>query len=144
MRSSSGNTARSCILTCRIPRCAVTARQIPLDPTVSRFHNLGPLIQSQTDRPVRIKFTNNLPVGAGGNLFVPVDKTLMGAGMGPLGMNTSPIYYTENRAEIHLHGGNTPWISDGTPHQWITPAGEYTAYPEGASVVQCTGYAGSG
>ena len=84
--------------------------------------------------PVRIKFTNNLPVGAGGNLFVPVDKTLMGAGMGPQGMNTTPIYYTENRAEIHLHGGNTPWISDGTPHQWITPAGEYTAYPEGASV----------
>ena len=105
-----------------------------IDPTVSRFHNLGPLIVSQTDRPVRIKFTNNLPVGAGGNLFIPVDQTVMGANMGPQGMNVTPSYYTENRAEIHLHGGATPWISDGTPHQWITPAGEYTPYPKGASV----------
>ena len=39
--------------------------------------------------------------------------------------------YTENRATLHLHGGITPWISDGTPHQWITPAGENTAVPEG-------------
>ena len=43
--------------------------------------------------------------------------------------------YTQNRAAIHLHGGATPWISDGTPHQWITPAGETTSYPKGVSVV---------
>src|SRR5665811_1761105 len=42
--------------------------------------------------------------------------------------------YAENRATLHLHGGITPWISDGTPHQWVTPAGENTAYPAGASV----------
>ncbi len=42
--------------------------------------------------------------------------------------------YTQNRAAVHLHGGFTPWISDGTPHQWITPAGENTNYPEGVSV----------
>jgi FtsP/CotA-like multicopper oxidase with cupredoxin domain len=42
--------------------------------------------------------------------------------------------YSQNRATLHLHGGNTPWISDGTPHQWITPAGEATAYPKGVSV----------
>jgi len=42
--------------------------------------------------------------------------------------------YSENRADIHLHGGVTPWISDGTPHQWTTPAGENTAYPKGVSV----------
>ena len=40
----------------------------------------------------------------------------------------------QNRATLHLHGGVTPWISDGTPHQWITPAGEDTPYPEGVSV----------
>ena len=40
----------------------------------------------------------------------------------------------ENRATLHLHGGRTPWISDGTPHQWITPAGENTSYPKGVSV----------
>ena len=42
--------------------------------------------------------------------------------------------YTQNRATLHLHGGLTPWISDGTPHQWITPKGETTSYPKGVSV----------
>ena len=42
--------------------------------------------------------------------------------------------YADNRATLHLHGGITPWISDGTPHQWITPAGEITDYPQGVSV----------
>ncbi len=107
------------------------------DATISKFQYLGPLIIAQKNRPVRIKFTNSLPTGAGGNLFLPVDTTEMGAGMGPLGMNTTPGYpmaYTENRGTLHLHGGNTPWISDGTPHQWITPAGELTDYPKGVSV----------
>ena len=30
-------------------------------------------------------------------------------------------YYPQNRGTLHLHGGFTPWISDGTPHQWIDP-----------------------
>ena len=34
--------------------------------------------------------------------------------------------FKDNRATLHLHGGTTPWISDGTAHQWITPAGETT------------------
>ena len=42
--------------------------------------------------------------------------------------------FTQNRATLHLHGGRTPWISDGTPHQWTTPAGESTSYPKGVSV----------
>jgi hypothetical protein len=42
--------------------------------------------------------------------------------------------FTDNRATLHLHGGTTPWISDGTPHQWITPAGE-VAYPDGSGRV---------
>ncbi|MGB8694219.1 MAG: fibronectin type III domain-containing protein [Steroidobacteraceae bacterium] len=33
-------------------------------------------------------------------------------------------FYTENREELHLHGGDNPWISDGHPHQWITPAAD--------------------
>ncbi|WP_292350269.1 PKD domain-containing protein [Methanoregula sp. PtaU1.Bin006] len=101
---------------------------------VDKPHYLGPLIVANNGTPVRVKFQNYLPVGAEGNLFIPVDTTVMGAGMGPLGMNTTPIYYTQNRQELHLHGGTTPWISDGTPYQWITPAGEYTAYPKGVSV----------
>jgi FtsP/CotA-like multicopper oxidase with cupredoxin domain len=158
------------------------------------------------DRPVRIKFTNYLPTGEGGDLFLPVDTTEMGAGMGPnmsMAMTADRVGgagttvdiatmtpnnlqvgalveltgfapaayngryrvsevcdpmcfrvtlatdpggpatdnmgsvmedYTENRGTLHLHGGRTPWISDGTPHQWITPAGENTSYPEGVSV----------
>ncbi len=101
------------------------------DPSVNQFHYLGPLIIAEKDRAVRLKFTNSLDTGAAGNLFIPVDTTLMGAGMGPL-MGES---YTQNRAVIHLHGGVTPWISDGTPHQWITPAGESTSYPRGVSAM---------
>ena len=91
---------------------------------------LGPLISAQKDRPVRVKFVNQLPTGAGGNLFLPVDTTMMGDNTGPLG---GTEYYTQNRAVIHLHGGATPWISDGTPNQWITPAGEQTSYRSGVS-----------
>jgi FtsP/CotA-like multicopper oxidase with cupredoxin domain len=80
---------------------------------------LGPTIVASKDRPVRVKFTNYLPSGAGGNLFLPVDTTLMGAGMDPNGNS-----YTTDRATLHLHGGATPWISDGTPYQWTTPAGD--------------------
>ena len=100
------------------------------DPTVSKPSYMGPVIVAQKDRPVRIKFTNKLPTGTGGDLFLPVDTTLMGAGMGPNGVDM----YTQNRATLHLHGGITPWISDGSPHQWITPAGENTPYPTGVSV----------
>ena len=46
--------------------------------------------------------------------------------------------YAENRATLHLHGGITPWISDGTPHQWITPRARTPdpdgGYPKGVSV----------
>ena len=90
---------------------------------------LGPLIVAQKNRPVRIKFTNNLPVGQGGDLSIPVDTSVMGSGMGPGGGT-----YTQNRSGIHLHGGNTPWISDGTPHQWTVPANENTPYPKGVGV----------
>ena len=90
-------------------------------------HYLGPVIIAQAGRATRIKFTNLLPLGAAGKLFVPVDTTLMGAGVGPDGVSM----YAENRATLHLHGGFTPWISDGTPHQWVTPAGEPTPYTKG-------------
>ncbi len=28
-----------------------------------------------------------------------------------------------NRIATHLHGGLTPWFSDGTPFQWFDPSG---------------------
>jgi len=113
-------------------------------------HYMGPIIIAERDRPVRIKFTNELPTGTGGDLFIPVDESVMGAGAGPSEPtatrgtvvecnnddieNNNCAHYTQNRATIHLHGGRTPWISDGTPHQWITPATENTPYPQGVSV----------
>jgi FtsP/CotA-like multicopper oxidase with cupredoxin domain len=165
-------------------------------------HYLGPLIVANNTLPVRVKFHNYLPTGTGGDLFIPVDTTVMGAGMGPnmamaaaainsgttatirtMSLNNFQVgqkvmlmdftpdayngeflvsavlnttsfqvthatnlvgratvlgsiaeMYTQNRATLHLHGGNTPWISDGTPHQWTTPANENTHYPEGVSV----------
>src|SRR5450759_426791 len=96
---------------------------------------LGPIIVATKDRPVRIKFDNYTPKGTGGNLFLPVDPTIMGAGMGPNGG-----IYSQNRATLHLHGGVTPWISDGTPDQWTSPAtggpNATEQYPKGVS----TGY----
>ena len=97
--------------------------------------------------PVRFKWQNTLPTTTAGttcatapetsaSLCLPVDTTLMGAGMGPqkgsatCDMGTTPAntpcdMFTENRVTTpHLHGGRTPWISDGTPNQWVTPAGE--------------------
>jgi FtsP/CotA-like multicopper oxidase with cupredoxin domain len=122
-------------------------------------HYLGPTIVAQKDRAVRIVFYNLLPKGEAGDLFLPSDSSLMGAGDGPGAMGgpvndnsvtdqvRNPVCsnkrvtgldptdcYTENRATLHLHGGVTPWISDGTPHQWITPANEATPYPQGVSV----------
>ena len=50
----------------------------PNQPDLLKPHYLGPLIIAQKDRPVRIRFTNNLPAGSGGDLFLPVDTTVMG------------------------------------------------------------------
>ena len=128
---------------------------------------LGPTIVATKNRPVRVLFRNLLPTGVSGDLFLPVDTSIMGSGFGPAGVTlgtTAPnvnvpqmtpdggsvtdavrnpacgedpkpvTCYTENRATLHLHGGVTPWISDGTPHQWTTPAGETGDYPQGVSV----------
>jgi FtsP/CotA-like multicopper oxidase with cupredoxin domain len=110
----------------------------------------GPMIIAERNRPVRLTFTNNLT----GKPLVPVDETVMGAGMGPpinkaTGKNCSvsdygvsdlngplctvPGRYSQNRSLLHLHGGFTPWISDGTAHQWVTPAGDSSQYKKGVS-----------
>lgn len=83
---------------------------------------LGPVIVAQKNRPVRVLFKNMLASGTGGDLFIPVDTTYMGASL------------PQNRATLHLHGGATPWISDGTPHQWTTPAGDGLKGPSTANV----------
>jgi FtsP/CotA-like multicopper oxidase with cupredoxin domain len=87
-------------------------------------HYLGPVIVAARGTPVRIKFTNNLV--ANSFLFVPADSSYMGMMHNESGAITP---YSHNRATLHLHGGLTPWISDGTPHQWTVPVGEYASSP---------------
>ncbi|OZV79384.1 hypothetical protein CA850_18110 [Micromonospora echinospora] len=94
----------------------------------ARAYHLGPMIAARRDRPVRIKFINQLPTGRAGELFLPVDTTVPGAGTGPL---DGPAPYPQNRAVLRLQGARTAWISAGNPTQWITPAGEITPYPTG-------------
>lgn len=94
---------------------------------VDNPHYLGPVVLATKGRATRFKFSNYLPKGGfdaltgkrNGDLFLPVDQTLLGAGRDADGM-----LYPQNRATIHMHGGDAPWISDGTPYQWTTPAGE--------------------
>lgn len=128
--------------TAQIPGTGVPLKQVDGTPiyfpntttqvyAVEKPHYLGPTIITDRDRPVRIKFYNFLPVGVAGDLYIPTDTTIMGSGMGPAANGEE---YTQNRANVHLHGNNTVWISDGSPHQWITPAGESTIYPQGTSV----------
>jgi FtsP/CotA-like multicopper oxidase with cupredoxin domain len=94
-------------------------------------HYGGPVIIAKRDRPVRVMYTNLLPTSPNDALFLPVDSTIMGSGMGSKGAAAGD--YTQNRTSVHLHGGYTPWISDGMPHQFFTPAGETSPYKRGVS-----------
>jgi FtsP/CotA-like multicopper oxidase with cupredoxin domain len=102
-------------------------------------HYLGPIILTLTGVPVRTKMVNFLPTGRAtlnattkavtarnGDMFLPVDETLAGAGVTPAGDK-----YPQNRVAFHLHGGDSPWISDGTPHQWVTAVGDPSPYKAG-------------
>ncbi|MEX8523162.1 MAG: hypothetical protein AB3X38_10405 [Leptothrix ochracea] len=123
------------------PKLDATGHRLKKDAwAVNDPHYLGPAILALRGTPTRIKFYNLLPVGraqidAGtvgaangqmsvlqrnGDLFIPVDKSLSGAGLGPDGMTL----FSQNRIAVHLHGGDTPWISDGTAQQWLAPLGE--------------------
>ncbi|WP_052807992.1 multicopper oxidase domain-containing protein [Methyloterricola oryzae] len=114
---------------------AVVARQHT--PTRYKFYNLLPVGRAETETVNRkewdkatngwsevptlgVKLDANGSPLRHGDLFLPVDPSIVGAGLGPDGMTE----YTQNRISVHLHGGDNPWMSDGTPHQWFTPAGE--------------------
>ncbi len=104
-----------------------------------KAHYLGPIVITAKGTPVRIKFVNFLPNGSAtttttvsngvttktvtarnGDMFLPTDESLAGAGLSADKTNK----YPQNRVAFHLHGGDSPWISDGTPHQWIAASGE--------------------
>ncbi|HHW30658.1 MAG TPA: multicopper oxidase domain-containing protein [Clostridiaceae bacterium] len=66
----------------------------------------GPIIEVQKDKPVYVRWINNLP----DKHFLPIDKTIHGAKHNP-----------EVRTVVHLHGLNVRPESDGFPDDWYTP-----------------------
>jgi spore coat protein A len=79
---------------------------------------LGGLIVSKRGTPTILNVRNLIPP----KHILPVDPTAM-AGMNPDGTMQMVGDLPLNRIALHLHGGFTPWFSDGTPFQWYTPTG---------------------
>ena len=74
---------------------------------VSGFRHLGGIIAAKRGEPVQVTFRNHLP----STHILPIDRTIMGT------------EWPDNRADVHLHGGRTPWTSDGGPFAWWDPTG---------------------
>ena len=77
---------------------------------------LGGAIVAKRGTPVLLSVTNLMP----SKHILPVDPTIMA---GPNGLMVGDL--PTNRIATHLHGGLTPWFSDGTPFQWFTPTGQH-------------------
>jgi spore coat protein A, manganese oxidase len=77
---------------------------------------LAGIIVATRGTPVLLTSTNLLP----DRHLLPVDPTIMA---GPNGLTVGDL--PQNRIVTHLHGGRTPWFSDGTPFQWYTPWGKH-------------------
>ncbi len=73
------------------------------------FGYLGPVIVASSGRPVRLQMQNRLPK----DHILPVDTTAF--------FPDAQAYV--NKIAVHCHGGLVPWISDGGPYAWFTPAG---------------------
>ena len=77
---------------------------------------LGGIIVAKRGTPTLLTVTNLLP----DRHLLPVDNMIMA---GPNGQMVGDL--PVNRTCTHLHGGLTPWFSDGTPFQWFTPTGRH-------------------
>jgi len=71
--------------------------------------HLGGVFIGERGKAARLRFTNALPA----QHILAIDRTLPGA----------DAFSGDNRIAVHLHGGFVPWISDGGPFDWWTPAG---------------------
>jgi FtsP/CotA-like multicopper oxidase with cupredoxin domain len=69
-------------------------------------------ILAQVNRPVRIRWSNQLPA----TMPTPTDPSLVA----PYTFGQS---LGEDRAAPHLHGGLVPWPSDGGPFHWFSNGG---------------------
>ncbi len=72
---------------------------------------LGGIIVAQSGVPIQITFKNTLPR----KHILPVDTSA----------NFKNAQQHQNATTTHVHGGFTPWISDGGPFTWFTPDGQY-------------------
>jgi bilirubin oxidase len=105
------------------------------------FHYPAFTIEARTERPVRVKWINDL-VDAEGNYLphiVPVDQTLHWAnppggedGRDGHGMAQEP-YTGPVPLVVHLHGAHAKQDSDGFPEAWFLPAAKNL--PEGFATV---------
>jgi spore coat protein A len=68
---------------------------------------LGGVIIAKSGTPVQLTFVNKLP----NDHILPVDTTEPVSGVG---------FGRPNRAAVHFHGGDVPWISDGGPFDWFS------------------------
>jgi spore coat protein A len=73
----------------------------------------GPTIEAMRDRPIEVRWENNLPTGH----MLLVDPRLHGA------MAPAPAV----RTVPHLHGSRTSSASDGLPERWFVP-GQFALY----------------
>jgi spore coat protein A len=87
------------------PRTALGVTGVPTQ------KHLGGIIVAQRGTPVQITVNNKLP----GTPILPVDVSA----------NFPDAAQRQNAASTHLHGGFTPWISDGGPMTWFDPNGNY-------------------
>lgn len=78
---------------------------------------LGGTIVAKRGTPTILSVANRLPV----KHILPVDPTVMAGSSGGKMLTVGDLLL--NRIAVHLHGGFSPWFSDGTPFQWFTPTG---------------------
>jgi spore coat protein A len=73
--------------------------------------HLGGIFVAHRGKPIQVTMTNMLPA----KHILPVDTST----------NFPDAQKHQNAVTTHLHGGFTPWISDGGPCTWFTPDGDY-------------------
>jgi spore coat protein A, manganese oxidase len=71
---------------------------------------LGGVIIAKSGTPVQLTVVNLMP----NDHILPVDTTAPISGVG---------FGLPNRAAVHFHGGDVPWISDGGPFDWFSADG---------------------
>jgi spore coat protein A len=84
---------------------------VPLSGRTQPQKHLGGIFVVQRGEPIQVTFTNKLP----SKHILPVDTS----------SSFPDAQKHQNAVTTHVHGGFTPWISDGGPFTWFTPDGQY-------------------